>query len=302
MDCSRFPIRGALGLLMSCLLVSSAALSFDVPVAPAAADDPGSRVYATSRTDHDLQVDGVDIMVSLPRGVKAAPVIALFKGQGAPRFNYQDAIDHFTGKGIAVIFVEYARHFFDSRYEEMALRAHRQIDAAFAAFPDQLDPRRVVFAGVSKGAQVALYALTVGKRQPLRTLLFEVPVDAPPDFGAIPVDAPIYLFVGDRDIITPLSDSLRVFDSLRSTEKQLTVIRSYPTDPEQSANHWAFCTRNGWKPHPVAMHYFAHWRFLTAAAWTTTPNSRWWSVFAGSDAAETPISGLRNLIVRAPPN
>ncbi len=309
--------------------------SLPLPLAPTDLLDPGSINYQFSRQDTDFHVEGRHAILSLPvqqnafrfflkkrlriprnrSDARAAtpvpttvPLIVLFKGQGAYISAYDDLINHLTGKGIAVLFLDYATNFFDADYVRMAQDSEKQIEFVLASLSAQprgarVDTSKIVWVGMSKGSLVELFAMT-SARPPALALFFETPLDVTPPYAAMNHSTPSLFFVGDKDTRTPIKESQLAYDSIQSAWKQLVVISSYTGAHGErpiSAEHGSFSTPHILGRTPNTMHYFAHWRYATAAAMVLEGSDLARELLFGKLTTQTALPDLENKVLRSAP-
>lgn len=303
------PLRSRLILLA--LLIAPTSLA-QVPTPPGPPTDPthgGSKVYSHRAQSATFKCIGRDVDVVYPTPQQAQeifPVVIYGHGQALGFANYRATLEHLAGKGIIAIHPMYDRGFFDQDWVRMG----RDYVSLSACALDELkklgiqhDARAIVFSGHSKGAYVASMASGLSHREglslkPEAILLFQtagVDVNVVKDF---PPRARLTLVFSDRDQTVKRQLTEDTYRFAPSTQKQLLVVRSYPS---LEADHFWPLTQGSFVGggNESALHYHSAWKWLVSAAEDLQASPQGpgrHPLLYGADAVDKGVAGLQDEI------
>lgn len=253
------------------LLLSSFAHSIDPPE-----DErhPGSLVYNLDFKKKVIQCEGVrEFSVFVPSQVNDQTATIVFgHGQALGLRHYEESFIHFAKKGVALVFPDYSRGFFDQNWERMGQDFNKQVACALEI--ENLNKDFVVFSGHSKGAYVASVATGLSFRddllvQPKSAVLLNSAGLDPLTLSHIPKSVEMTVIFSDQDRIVERSISDQLYELSPSSKKQLILLRSYPEDNDLNAIHMWPLSKSflffGGGP-TGAFHYYSLWKWLLGAA------------------------------------
>jgi len=204
------------------------------PIWPTMPDHPSSQEYRYSFSKESYRVERRDVIVYLPVAIddsnqKNFPVIVYGHGQALDFDAYEKSFIHLARKGIAVIFPQYDKGFFDQNWKRMG-RDYVNLTANALARYSNLDDSEVVFSGHSKGAYIALMAAGTPKSlvKPKSLLLF-TPAGFDESYLAemdASIDLSVFWGQGDKIIKKELVEE--IFEKSPARRKQFIEIASYP--------------------------------------------------------------------------
>lgn len=206
----------------------------DLPIWPTEVEHPSSQVYDHSFLKQTYKVERRQVIVYLPISQaqefqKNTPVLVYGHGQALGVDAYERTFIHLARKGIAVIFPQYDKGFFDQDWKRMGRDYVDLTRDALGRFGN-LDPNDVVFSGHSKGAYIALMAAsTPGALLKPKSLLLFTPAGFDKDqFKTMdPAIATTVIWgVGDKIIKRELAQE--IYQESPAKFSQLIQVESYP--------------------------------------------------------------------------
>ena len=262
------------GFTLFLLLTCALAWGDSLPGRPKSSDHPGSDTYLYGVTKEVFQEKGRDVSVYLPDSsllrAQQFPVVVFGASQASPEEAYEATFTQLAGKGVAVVFPDYANGFFDHNWMRMGEDYANLALAAVQRFP-QLDPRAVVFSGHSKGASVASVAAgqQLGLR-PAAVVLFQPAGYVPSLWSRVPSSVPVTVIHSDADTIIKKEDGERIYEASPALFKQFLYVRSYTTtEPQLSADHFFCLSKKTWlggRDGLSPFHYYGVFGWLIGAA------------------------------------
>ena len=220
------------------------------PGPPTRPDHPGGAAYAYSAARRAVPaVGGFGLAYYVPTPARGAasryPVLVFGHGYGLyggsitalgrpVDWYYAAFLRHLARKGYVVAFPQMQAGPFDG---DRPAQAARYLDAVawLAAHVPEADTARLVFAGHSMGADVALLAAGLAAREPRyrrfvpRDVLAMAPVDEAvlrPYLAALPSAVGVTLLTGDADTVVPPSNAVGIDRALRVRRHQVIELTS----------------------------------------------------------------------------
>ncbi len=284
-------------------------LSFANVPKPLDPSHPGSEVYDFQFQEVKRNFMNRSVEIFLPDGEGPFPVVVFGHGQAITSKSYRDSFIHLARKGVAVIFPMFDTGFFDQEWRRMAADFNQLAFETLKAFPEQLDPSRVIYSGHSKGAYVALVAAgspSLGQTiQNVSSLVLFVPAGYDREYlQKINPDIPVSIFWGEEDSIVKEPLQREIFSRLPSRFKQFVTVRSYrSTSPTHPADHFyllsepfSFGGRKGISP----FHYQGAWKWLIGASQDLSADRSLENPYIyGDEASVTGVEGLQHKVERS---
>ena len=246
-----------------------------LPQAPTDPQHPGSKVYAYTTKVQSLSCSGRSVSVYLPTGKsqnEKFPVVVYGHGQALTVANYEGTFQHLAKKGVAVIYPNYDKGFFDQDWKRMGADYVQQAACALKKY-SQLDRNQVLYSGHSKGAYVASVAAgsvapgEVGA--PRAVVLFQTAGADEETITKMDPRATLTVIYSDADTIVERGFSDRLFSKAPSVRKQMILVKSYSTTtPALKADHFWPVTKGSvfGGGSESALHYYGSWKWLVGAA------------------------------------
>jgi len=281
--------------LLSLLVLSAFSSAADLPTQPTEPAHPGSAIYEFQAQKTSFEANGRQVDVFLPEGKANAPVVVYGHGQAIGLDGYEATFIHLARKGVAVIFPEFDNGFFDQDWRRMAKDYNDLVAAALAKYPQQMDPRRIVFSGHSKGAYIALMAAgDANKPAGLSGVVLFAPAGFDGEYlNRMEPLLPVTIVWGEADSVIKRSLQKDIYSKLPSRHKQLIEVKNYAS---LRADHYFpmnkayfFGGRNGVSP----FHFHGGWKWILGAALDGEGGRSLTNPYVYG--AETATSGLPNV-------
>jgi apolipoprotein D and lipocalin family protein len=252
---------------------ASAFTILSTPLAPTDPTHPGSKVYQHTSSRQVIQCLGRETTVYLSSKKTAQALVAFGHGQALDSSHYEGTHEHLARKGIASVSPPYDTGFFDRNWNRMGTDYAKIVECVADAFPNQIDRKKVIYSGHSKGAYVAQIAAGIANQQKLSStpkalVLFNPAGHDVPTLKSIDAASATTVVFSDQDSVVKRADSESIYKQSASLKKQFLTIKSYTTNPSVKADHFWTLT----KPSTFgggsesALHYYGSWKWLTAAA------------------------------------
>ncbi len=292
-----------LSLLLS-LILHAPAQAQNLPRQPELPQHPSSADYdydlkKESWTENGRKMD-LYLPVSKSGQKKLFPVVVFGHGQATDVTGYDLSFQHLAKKGIAVLHPMYDSGFFDQKWRRMADDFNQLTLAALKKFPDQLNPRELIFSGHSKGGYIALMAAGAPSHNTLEMRAQKVILFAPAGFDAeylknMDINTPVTLVYSDSDTIIKRPAMNDLYAKLNSRFKQFIEVVSYP---ELKADHFYPLSKSfffGGTDGVSAHHFYASWKYLVSAGNEVKNGSPLKDPYLyGDQALDTGVSGLQH--------
>lgn len=275
------------------------------PIDPA---HPGSNHYEYTVKKEVFQFNGRTVDVFLPaeaaNKAEKVPVVVFGHGQGINVQGYELTFVHLAKKGIAVVHPMYDKGFMDQDWRRMADDFNLLANEAITKYSSFVDATKIIYAGHSKGAYIALMAAgapSIGKYNlSLRSIFLLAPAGYDNEYlQKIKADIPITLVWSDQDTIIKQSLITEIFQKLPLKFKQWILVKSYD---ELKADHFFPLSKSyffGGRDGLSAYHYYASWKWLAAAAFDVAGQNNKSHVYLyGSEAAKTGVDQLTHVITK----
>lgn len=292
-------------LIFTSFLMLSTQVSAQVPSQPTASEHPGSAVYKFTLKQEKIQLDGRRIDVFLPAEIKdsaaKAPVIVFGHGQAIDVAGYELTFQHLAKKGIVVIHPTYDSGFFDQDWRRMASDFNSQAKKTIEKYSEYIDVKKVIFAGHSKGAYVALMAAGAPDRLPeLGSVVLFAPAGYDAEYlKSIDSKVPVTLTWSDADTTIKQNLVKEIYGKLQTQHKQFILVKSYSS---LSADHFYPLSKSyffGGQNGTSAFHYYAVWKWLVGAALDLQDRADLTNTYLyGAEAPSTGQSGLQHSVTR----
>ncbi len=271
-----------------------------LPAQPTDPAHPGSAAYKYSVKHENFDLNGRRVDVYLPAGAATQkfPVIVFGHGQAIDVAGYDETFNHLAKKGIAVIHPTYDSGFFDRDWRRMAADFNQM---TLQKYPSLMDDKKVVYAGHSKGAYIALMAAGAPSRVvAVRSVLVFAPAGFDEEYlRNMDSKIPVTLVWSDDDSVIKQSDITTIYAKLASLNKQWILVKSYPS---LQATHFFPLTKSyffGGQNGSTSYHYFAVWKWLIGAVNDLDAARPLTDVYLyGDQANSTGVSGLNHQITR----
>jgi len=231
----------SLFLILQCFLT----LTYALPLAPTDSFHPGSLSYEYGVEYVTTKIGKRKVEIYLPSGLtsdKKVPAIIFGHGQALNSSHYEKSFKHFAKKGIAVIFPQYDKGFFDMKWERMALDFNDLTKEVLKIYSDKIESSRIIYSGHSKGAYVGLMAAGARNFNNIaQSLVFFVPAGLDDSYLArLNPSIPLTLIWGEDDNIIKKELVTEVYNKAPSKFKQFIEVKSYP---ELKATHFFTVTK-----------------------------------------------------------
>ncbi len=268
---------------------------------PADPNHPGSKIYPFSFSQKKFQCSGREMTVYLPTGTglpARVPAVVYGHGQALGLDSYEATLEHLAKKGVAAIFPTYDNGFFDQDWTRMGRDYATLTDCAIAQTGEVIARDQIVFSGHSKGAYVASMAAGIAVKeslaiQPKSVVLFQLAGFDAPAASAVSPNAKVTVVYSDKDTVVGRGFSDSYYGAIRSSTKQMIVVKSYPAGP--TADHYWPMTKGsfmgGGSEGPL--HYYGAWKWLVAAALDQS------EYIYGTDATDKGSPGIADEVKRS---
>ena len=241
-----------------------------LPMRPTDGRHPGSDFYPYKSMSRNFEIDGREIDLYLPVGVEEGvkvPVIVYGHGQALNSSHYEKSFIHYAKKGIAVIFPQYDRGFFDQNWERMGADFNSLTKKVLEMNTDILDTNRVVYSGHSKGAYVGLMAAGAPNfNNQAKSFVFFAPAGFDESYlSNINEKLPMSLIWGEEDNIIKKDLVMDVYKKAPNEFKQFIEVKNYP---ELEATHFFIVSKRtifGGTRGLSAYHYHGEFKWLMGA-------------------------------------
>lgn len=154
------------------------------------------------------------------------PLLVFAHGQALSLKHYETLFEHLARKGMAVLYPQYDKGFFDTNWNRMGLDYAQITQHVLEKYP-QLNPKRVVFSGHSKGGYVGLSALNKGF-DPFAALFFSPAGVNENALREMRPQIPLTLIYPQDDSIIKEEIILDILKMAASDKKQLINVTLYP--------------------------------------------------------------------------
>jgi dienelactone hydrolase len=294
--------------IISSFILSATMAWAQLPKQPTERSHPSSGDYSYGFKQETIQINGRKISVFLPVPAEPAsekfPVVVFGHGQAIDVLGYELTFKHLAQKGIAVIHPTFDSGFFDQDWHRMADDFNKLTEATINKYSNVIDSKKIVYSGHSKGGYVALMAagapnLTQLSIKPSAILLF-APADYDRDYlKTVDPAIPVTVVWSDNDTVIKQRVITDIYADLKSAHKQWILVNSYA---ELKADHFFPLSKSyffGGQNGVSAYHYFATWKWLTAAAFdlqSESPLSN--SYIYGENTGSTGVAGLEHTIIK----
>ena len=294
--------------IISSFLLSTTLAWAELPKQPTDRSHPSSGVYLYGHKQETIQISGRKVTVFLPVPAQTTtekfPVIVFGHGQAIDVLGYELTFKHLAQKGIAVIHPTFDSGFFDQDWHRMAADFNSLAAGAIKKYSDVMDANKIVYSGHSKGGYVALMAagapgLIQAGIKPSALLLF-APADYDRDYlNNVDPSIPVTVVWSDNDTVIKQSVITDIYAGLKSKNKQWILVKSYS---ELKADHFFPLSKSyffGGQNGLTAYHYFATWKWLTAAAFdlqSENPLSN--SFIYGTETSSTGVVGVEHTVTK----
>ena len=233
-----------------------------------------------------------------------SPVVVFGHGQALNQTHYDKTLEHLASKGIAALYVQYDKNFFDRDWRRMAKDWNTIVNATLMNFSDQLSTDQIIFSGHSKGGYIGLMAAGAPNKPALvsATLLF-APAGYDKDYlkNMDPGNA-VSIFWGEKDSVISKSDNMKIYNELTVTHKQFVEVVSYD---DQEADHYFPQNKSaifGGKNGVGGFHYYGVWKWLVGAAWDLETKSNTTNPYIyGDQLSNTGVMGLEHKVQKSFP-
>lgn len=296
-----------LNLLLLPLTVLASAVT-ELPTAPTDPAHPGNKSYLYNFKTETFNCSGRAVSVYLPASANPGekfPTVVYGHGQALTTANYEGTFEHLAKKGIAVVYPNYDKGFFDQDWKRMGSDYNAQAACALNKFP-QLNQNAVLYSGHSKGAYVA--SIAAGQTAPRSTgapravLLFQTAGVDEATAARIDPAIPLTVIYSDADTIVDRSLSERLLHTATNTHKQLITILSYTTTkPVLRADHMWPLTKGTvfGGGSESALHYYGAWKWLVGAAEDLRDGSKMTNPYIYGALATDKGGGLNDQLIRS---
>lgn len=248
---------------------------WSAPNQPVDKEHPSNSNYPYSVKKLDLTIKGRSVALYLPLQKQLLqetqfPVLVFGHGQAIDVSGYDLSFQHFAKKGLAVIFPNFDKGFFDQDWPRMADDFNELTAEVLKTYP-QLDKNKMIYSGHSKGAYVGLMAAGSTNLKSLGLNPVSLIFFAPAGFDAsylsrIQRKTPLTLIWSDQDTVIKRALVEEIYEKTPIDHKQLIQAASYQ---DLKADHFFplsksffFGGRNG----VSALHFFAFWKWVQGAA------------------------------------
>ena len=293
------------------LFFISGSASASVLDSPVIEEHPGSQIYNNDYQRKQVDCNkrrGAEIFLPILRDDQT-PTVVFGHGQALNVTHYEESFKHLAKKGIAVVFPDYSRNFFDQNWQRMGRDYVNQVNCALES--EGLNKNLIVFSGHSKGAYVASVAAGLSHRddmsvKPEGLVLLNIAGFDSTVVPFIPPAVETTLVFSDQDNVVDKELSETLYDLMPSLKKQFILLKSYPED----TNKTSFEAVHMWplnKPFllfgggPIGpLHYYGLWKWLIAAAEDVKSGGEGSNDFIyGLDAVDKGPIDLKDDIIRS---
>lgn len=249
-----------------------------LPTRPTDLTDPASNSYPYSLEEKVLTNGGREVRVFRPKEKLKAPAVVFGAGWTLDSSHYRDTFVQLARKGYAVIYVEYASGMFDQDWARMAEDYAHLAQVALASFPNELDDKKVVFSGHSKGAYAAMMAaglpggVKTSVAKPQSVVVFNLAGYDASYVKRVDSNIPVTLIAADGDTTVKPEFTENTYKTLPSAHKQQIRVQSYnTTTPKLVADHYFTMSKKtfigGYGQNGVTpLHFYGSWKWLIGAA------------------------------------
>lgn len=288
-------------------LVGAPAMAEGLPTQPTLASHPGSSVYPNQMTYQSQKIAGRSVDVFLPQATNnnKVPVIVFGHGQAIDLSGYKLTFEHLAKKGVAIIFPQYDNGFFDQDWRRMADDFNRLTVETLSKYASIIDADKIVYAGHSKGAYIALMAAGAPKRTNKvgSVVLFEPAGHDSEYTRGMDNKIPVTVTWADRDDTTKQDLIRDIYSQLPALQKQFIEVKSYvSTSPQLPADHFFPLSKSfffGGKDGISAFHFYGTWKWLLGAAWDLQEGDRRNNTYLyGAEAETTGTSSSKHIVTR----
>lgn len=298
-------------LILVVFVVSKPVMAESLPSQPDSSEHPGSSSYSFTVFRQKMNISGREVEAFCPKEVAQAnvkaPVIIFGHGQALDIQSYNLTFDHLAKKGICVIFPTYDTGFFDQEWRRMASDYVSLSAMALRQLSSYADPSKVIFAGHSKGAYVALVAAGLPEDKLLvkpASLVIFAPAGFDSEWIAnVNKSMPVSIIFGESDTIIKRDLVSEIFQKLPSVYKQFILVKGYTTtSPQLPADHFFILNKKsffGGRNGVSSLHFYGVWKWLGGAASDVSSGGNLKdSYLYGSEASSTGLPGLNHDIMR----
>lgn len=282
-------------------------IAWSLPQSPQDPEHPSSQLYNFQVKIENWTENKRKMTLYLPLSritqTELIPLVVFGHGQALDVPAYASTFEHLAGKGIAVLHPQYDTGFFDRNWRRMSGDFNILTLATLKKFP-QLDGKKVIYAGHSKGGYMALMAAGHPNHRELpygiQSLILFSPAGLDAEYlKALSPQLPVTLIYPEQDQIIKRELIDQIYAGLPTNFKQLILVRSYP---ELKAEHffllnksYIFGGRDGLSP----LHYYGSWKWLMGAVLDVVEGGKQKNIYLyGDEALDTGVDGLKHACIK----